>query len=119
MNECLNNFKMAGGITRKDLNQWQTWNARVKFKLSEYNTGRELQVDRLYHRLGVKFGEDFRTVLRKSDGRKLKRRLVTSGHIYKKRLNELDRIKTIKRSQRKKPHRVKNHTRVGKDKHKH
>ena len=22
MNECLNNFKMAGGITRKDLNQW-------------------------------------------------------------------------------------------------
>ena len=44
-NESLNHFKMDGGITRKDLNQWQSWNSRVQFKISEYNTGKEIQIN--------------------------------------------------------------------------
>ena len=101
MNECLNNFKLAGGLTQKKLNQWQTWDARVQFKISQFNTGSELAMDRLLAKLKIPLQERLREVLRSNDREKKKRQVITSSHIYKKRLNELNRIKISKRNQRK------------------
>ena len=36
---------MIGDITRKKLNQWQTWDQQVQYKISEFNIYEELQLD--------------------------------------------------------------------------
>ena len=84
MNEFLNNYKMAGGITRKNLNQWQTWDQRVQYKISEFNTGQELQLDRLLTTLQLPFEENLRMKIRKKHKKKQKNRIYKSSHEYKK-----------------------------------
>ena len=58
-------------------------------------------MDRLLAKLKIPLQERLREVLRSNDREKKKRQVITSSHIYKKRLNELNRIKISKRNQRK------------------
>jgi hypothetical protein len=101
MNESLNHVKMGGGgITRKELNQWQTFGSRSMYQVSHINTGREIQTIRLHDALGIPLNPGYIEYLHKQDIQNRKTQEKKSSHAYKKQQQNLRRQTTLKRKER-------------------
>jgi hypothetical protein len=101
MNESLNHVKMGGGgMTRKELNQWQSFDSRAMYQISHINTGKFIRASRLHLALSVPLFPLYIYHLKKEDIRNLKNKQKKSSHAYKKQKQYLQRQTTLKRKER-------------------
>ena len=90
----------GGGVTRKEIDQWNTWGPRTSWQISLKNDGISNHTFSLYNKLQLTISNKYKQQLQQKDLKKQKTAQTKASHPYKQRQAQLQRNAATKRKAR-------------------